>query len=142
MEIYERIAVIRKKLKLSRREFGEKIGVSESVIVNIEMNRLSRPDQKKPLYNLICSTFNVDPYWLKTGEGEMFLKKDDYDELMDFASEIETSRDLEWVKQLVLTIKRLTPEQRAEVARFVTGLAEMISQNPVSLEGNQEKEQD
>ena len=135
MEIYDRIAYVRKQLKLSRREFGAKIGVSESVIVNIEMNRLSRPEQKKPLYNLICSTFNVDPYWLETGEGDMFLPMDTEAELMEFAQEINQIRDLEWVKQLVLTVKRLSPEQRAEVSKFVSGLAAVISQNT-------EKEQD
>lgn len=128
MEIYERVALVRKDLKLSRREFGEKIGVSESVIVNIEMNRLSRPDQKRPLYNLICSTFNVDPYWLETGEGPMFLERDEYDELLEFAMEINTNRDLEWVKELVLSVKRLSPEQRAEVSAFVQGLAGMIAE--------------
>ena len=35
-----------KNLKMSRRVFGEKLGVSESVIVNIEYDRLKRPEQK------------------------------------------------------------------------------------------------
>lgn len=68
MEIYERISYLRKKqLNMSRREFGEKLGVSESVIVNIEYNRLQRPDQKEPLYKLICKEFGISYLWLTEG---------------------------------------------------------------------------
>ena len=46
LNIGERIEILRKDLSMSRRVFGEKLGVSESVIVNIEYDRLKRPDQK------------------------------------------------------------------------------------------------
>ena len=39
MEIHERIQHVRKSLDLSRRAFGEKLGVSGDVINNIENNR-------------------------------------------------------------------------------------------------------
>lgn len=72
MEIHERIAYLRKeKLHMSRREFGEKLGVTESVIVNIEYNRLQRPDQKEPLYRLICKEFGINYDWLISGEEPM-----------------------------------------------------------------------
>lgn len=118
MEIYDRIAYVRKQLKLSRREFGAKLGVSESVIVNIEMNRLSRPEQKKPLYNLICSTFNVDPYWLETGKGEMFLKMNEEDELIAYAESLIKNKDLDWIRQLILTLKNMSPEELDVMEKF------------------------
>lgn len=72
MEIYERIAYFRKEiLHMSRRELGEKLGVSESVIVNIEYNRLQRPDQKEPLYKLLCKEFGISYIWLTEGIGPM-----------------------------------------------------------------------
>lgn len=72
MEIYERIKYLRKEvLKLSRREFGDRLGVSESVIVNVELNRLAKPEQKEPIIKLICKEFNVNYSWLKDGIGEM-----------------------------------------------------------------------
>lgn len=101
MEIYERISYLRKSLKLSRREFGEKIGVSESVIVNIEMNRLSRPDQKKPLYSLICSTFKVDPYWLETGDGDMFIPQTKDDVIMEFLQNVLSEDDESFRRRFV-----------------------------------------
>lgn len=68
LEIYERIIKLRKEnLHLSRREFGERLGVAESVIVNIEYNRLKKPEQKEPLYRLICKEFKISYKWLTEG---------------------------------------------------------------------------
>lgn len=64
-----RIKAIRKALKLSQREFGEKLGVSRDVISNIEYNRVP---PKELLLRHICQLYNVNEHWLKTGEGEMF----------------------------------------------------------------------
>lgn len=133
-EINQRILSLRKILKLNQTEFGKAIGVSRGVINNIDLNIVDA-STKPLLLSQICKEFNVDPYWLETGKGEMFLPMDTEDELMAFAREINQSRDLEWVKQLVLTVKRLSPEQRAEVSKFVSRLANVISQNT-------EKEQD
>ena len=133
--INQRVLFIRKHLKLSQAVFGERIGVSRDVINNIDNNRVDA-STKPLLLQQICKEFNVDSQWLQTGEGnDPFIPMDTEDELMEFAQEINQSRDLEWVKQLVLTVKRLSPEQRAEVSRFVSGLAAAISQNT-------EKEQD
>lgn len=88
MEVYERIKKIRKDKKLSRRELGEILGVSESVIVNIELNRLKRPDQKEPIYKLICETFNINEQWLRTGEGEPYADSGDTEVVAALAARI------------------------------------------------------
>ena len=41
--------------------------MTESVIVNIEYNRLQRSDQKQQLYKLICKEFNISYLWLAEG---------------------------------------------------------------------------
>ena len=70
----EKIFAIRKSLGLSRAKFGEQLGVSESVIINIE----SRGVELKPLMSdLICRVYNVNPIYMKTGEGEMFISDND-----------------------------------------------------------------
>ena len=69
----KRIKEIRKSLKLSQKEFGEQLGVSRDVIANIEYGRV----EPQPLFvKHLCSTFNVNPIWLETGEGEIFLIKE------------------------------------------------------------------
>jgi transcriptional regulator with XRE-family HTH domain len=75
LEIYERIRKLRKNyLHLSQTEFGERLGVSRSVIKNIELNALAKPEQKMPLYKLICSEFKVNEDWILKGIEPMFTK--------------------------------------------------------------------
>lgn len=89
MEIYDRIKELRKKEHLSRRAFGDRLGVSESVIANIELNRLTRPDQKEPLYKLICKEFCLNEEWLLKGVGSMYLETLSEDEYARAATEID-----------------------------------------------------
>lgn len=88
LNIGERIEILRKDLSMSRRVFGERLGVSESVIVNIEYDRLKRPDQKESLYKLICKEFNVNEEWLRTGNGEMFIPLTRDQLITDFAADL------------------------------------------------------
>ena len=47
MDVSERIRKLRKEhLKMSQTEFGERLGVSRSVINNLERGVLARPEQK------------------------------------------------------------------------------------------------
>ncbi len=123
MEIYERIAYLRKEeLHMSRREFGEKLGVSESVIVNIEHNRLQRPDQKEPLYKLICKEFGISYIWLTDGIEPIYSELDSdsmarIDDIMtgenkfakNLFKEFSKLSDSEW-KSLENLIKNISKE--------------------------------
>lgn len=91
---------------MSRRVFGEKLGVSESVIVNIEYDRLKRPDQKESLYKLICKEFNVNEEWLRTGNGEMFVPLTRNQLITDFTSNL-IKEDETFKKRLVEALSKL-----------------------------------
>lgn len=75
MEMHERIKELRKEyLHLSQTEFGERLGVSRSVINNIERNALARPDQKLSLIKLMCSVFDANEEWIVNGTEPMFVE--------------------------------------------------------------------
>lgn len=127
MEVYERIKFLRKQhLKLSQEQFGAQLGVSRSVIANIETNVLARPEQKEPLYRLICSTFNISYEWLTTGNGEMFImsKQSFVDKLAATYSLSDTGR------KIIECYLRLGEEQRAEIDKFVLSIAEAVTDTP------------
>ncbi len=63
----KRLLELRKKLKLSQDAFGEKLGVTRSSISNMETGRFGVTDT---MIKLICSTYNVNEVWLRTGEGD------------------------------------------------------------------------
>lgn len=106
LNIGERIEILRKDLSMSRRVFGERLGVSESVIVNIEYDRLKRPDQKESLYKLICKEFNVNEEWLRTGNGEMFIQLTRDPLITDFAADLIMENDT-FKKRLVEALAKL-----------------------------------
>lgn len=85
MEVYERIRILRKEvLKMSQEAFAERLGISRSVIKNIELNALARPDQKLSLYKLICREFNISEEWLLNGTGDMYASNEaEYSALID-----------------------------------------------------------
>lgn len=106
LNIGERIEILRKDLSMSRRVFGERLGVSESVIVNIEYDRLKRPDQKESLYKLICKEFNVNEEWLRTGNGEMFIPLTRDQLITDFAADLIMENNT-FKKRLVEALAKL-----------------------------------
>ncbi|MEE0874140.1 MAG: helix-turn-helix transcriptional regulator [Ruminococcus sp.] len=109
MPISERIRTLRKELKLSQEAFGEKIGVSKGVIVNLELERAPAKDL---MLKMICRTFNVNPLWLENGEGEMFLDTPDTI-LDDLAVEFDLSPT---EKNIVANYLRMSPEDRRKVS--------------------------
>ena len=106
-----RIKAVREALKLSQREFGERLGVSRDVISNIEYERV----QPKDLFLLhICQMYRVNEHWLKTGEGEMF--DSDPEETGKFEEALELFKTLrpEFQDYALEQIKKLAELQRSK----------------------------
>lgn len=138
MELHERIKELRKThLHLSQTEFGERLGVSRSVINNIERNVLARPDQKLSLMKLICSEFNVNEEWLLNGTEPMFVQPDTFS-LDDFVkSKGATGLELEIVK----TYFELDPEiRKAAIEHFKRRLAATVAADPTLIVPDSEEE--
>lgn len=124
MEIYERMAHLRKeKLHMSRREFGERLGVSESVIVNIEHNRLQRPDQKEPLYKLICKEFGISYLWLTEGIEPMYEELDT--DSMARIDDIMTGEN-EFAKNLFREFAKLDDSEWRMLERLIKKIAKEL----------------
>lgn len=107
LNIGERIEILRKDLSMSRRVFGERLGVSESVIVNIEYDRLKRPEQKESLYKLICKEFNVNEEWLRTGEGEMFVALNRTQQIAQLTADLFKGEKDSFKERLLLALAKL-----------------------------------
>lgn len=131
MEMYERIKDLRKNhLKLSQEAFGGRLGVSRSVINNIERNALARPDQKMTLYKLICSEFSVNEDWLLNGSEPMFIEPDTFS-LDEFVKQ-RGATDLEL--QIVKLYFDLDADTRKMlVSHFRSGLAAAVNENPALI---------
>lgn len=122
METYERIRELRKSLHLTQTEFGERLGVSLSVINNIEYNRLSRPDQKLSLIKLMCKEFGVNEEWLLTGEGDPFPKKSRHDEIADFVNGLAID-DNSFKSRFIAAMSKLNESEWLAIERVVKQIA-------------------
>lgn len=71
--INKRIQMIRYEFGLTQKEFGDKIGLKPTAIG--QMENADRNVTERTII-LICSEFNVNSDWLRTGEGDMFLISD------------------------------------------------------------------
>ena len=116
--ISERFKQLRDELGKSQTEFGAGIGVSRSVINNIERGVTEPSDI---FLNHLCVVYNVNRAWLETGEGEMFDKANQPDET---AKLIESISDSPAMRSLLATWAQLSDENKAVFERFAADYVE------------------
>lgn len=116
----ERLKELRKTLKLTQKEFGEKIGLTNFTISDIEKGKLSLTERN---LNLICERFNVNKEWLKNGTGGMFLPDLPVDEFSCLLSEIEESDD-EFIKNFLWAYWQLDEKGKQVIKSFLKSLIE------------------
>ena len=104
MTVGERIRIIRKSQDMNQSEFAKEIAISTTSVCQLETGRynISRMTKK-----LLCSRFHVNPLWLDTGEGEIYVTAETAEEIIPDLIEILNSNKflLNAVKQ---TTKMLT----------------------------------
>jgi len=76
MNILNRIRLVRKTLGLNQIEFARRIGLTQTSMSMIELEKSPLIDKN---IKLICATFAVDEKWLRTGAGEMFGHSSPYE---------------------------------------------------------------
>lgn len=105
--VFKRILALRKTLDLSQSAFGNEIGVSRSVINNIE-RELVPP--KPLLLDMICKTYNVNEEWLKEGTGEMFRQPSTEDVIIEAFAKLAMSDGNHFKKQFIAALAALDDE--------------------------------
>lgn len=87
-----RIKYLRKTLRLSQHDFGEKLEVSRDVINNIERNRNKNPISEYIIAR-ICKVFGANETWLRTGNGDMFAEQKNSSVLNELQDEYNLSKE-------------------------------------------------
>lgn len=102
----ERIKKIRKTIGLSQRDFGSRLGISDTAVSKLEKGDRNPSEQT---IKSICREFNVDYFWLTEGIGnEMFIKKET-DPIKLIAKEYSLS-DLE--EKILTNFVKMPPNKR------------------------------
>jgi len=116
----ERIKEFRKVLGLSREEFANKLGLkSRGKIENIELGRTS-PDE--PFLDLICKTYNINPEWLRTGQGEMFIELSKDEQIEDFIGELLSDEEDSFKRRLISGLAALDENGWTVLEKFLDSI--------------------
>ena len=103
-----RLKELRKSLKLTLEEFGNKVGVTKAAISRLERGERAITEQ---MLISICREFNVNDKWLRTGEGKMFIELPEEDEFMKAAASISKSND-KFAMQMLIEYWKLDDDSK------------------------------
>ena len=119
----ERVKEIRKGLNLTLEKFGERVGVTKQTVSRIENGVNNLTDQ---MALAICREFSINEHWLRTGEGEPYIKgsEDELAELVGRLYKDKGSMRYKMSLELCRSMEKMTDEQLMAFAEFVKRLAE------------------
>ena len=106
--MYSRLKQVRLQLKLSQKEFGNHLFLSQDQISLLERGKRNLIDRT---LNDICRTFNVNEEWLLYGTGSIFVESDTFS--LDAFCEQRKATDLE--KEIIKAYLDLDPDIRKKV---------------------------
>ena len=121
-----RIWAVREANGLSRKAFAAQLECPEGEILNVEYNRLKKPEQKESLYRNIATTFGVSLDWIKTGEGDMY-GADQHDEIAMAFGALAARHD-PVIDGFIQFLRGRTPEQLEFIAQQLRECVDCIEQ--------------
>lgn len=124
--IGERVKAIRKSLGLTQTEFGEKVGITKGTLSALESGAGGLSNH---VHRSILREFNVNPVWLDTGEGSMFLELSPEDEIGRFFGDVTDLPDDHVKKRLVKALAQLDEDDWRIVKEFSELLAKKAAKN-------------
>ena len=117
----ERIKHFRKEiLKLSQKDFSDRLGLSENFVWMIEKGNRVPSDRT---VSDICREFGCNEVWLRTGEGEPLQEETRNEQIMRFAVKTVKGSD-EFRKNFVSMLGRMDESDWEALAKIFDKFAE------------------
>ena len=113
-----RVKQIRLKLGLSMETFGTRIGITRSAISRIEAGIVNVTNQN---ITAICREFNVK--WLRSGEGDMFLKMSNAELAANIVGKALNTDD-NFILNTFIALGQLSPDEWKIVKKFIDNIKE------------------
>lgn len=106
--MHERLKKLRKALDLTQQKFADKIGMKQNTIAQYEMGRTNPSDA---IIFSICREFNVNEEWLRTGQGDMFMKQSRNEQMAKLTKRLLNEEEDSFKNRLIGVLANLTEEQ-------------------------------
>lgn len=111
-----RIREIRKDNNLTQTEFGERIGVKGNTITGYENGTRIPSDA---IILSICREFNVNEDWLRTGQGEKYLRLSRKETVAAYVGKILGGKVTPLEETLIEFMAETSPQEWEELARII-----------------------
>ena len=131
----DRIRILRKETRThTLQKFSNKLGITHAALSNIENGKRNVTEQMR---KSICREFRVDPVWLTTGEGDMFI--DQSVELIEMLDNL-LHNESKLANTMFRMFAQYTLEDWEDLERIVNKSAEYIKQLEIKPENQESKE--
>lgn len=120
----ERIKAIRRAVGCTQQEFADRLGLKRNTIATYEIGKAVPSDRT---ISDICREFRVSEVWLRTGEGEMFLRQTEAEQLAEITTRMELDQDDPFISMITSAVKsyyRLSETEKAAISKLVDGMIE------------------
>lgn len=121
----ERIKQIRNSKEMNQTDFAKELLISRSALCKLESGE-NMPSAQT--IGLICSKFNVDEEWLRTGQGEMYKARTQNQQIIEFANNIMECEDTEFKKKFIQAISKLDVRDWETLEKIALDLQEKEKQ--------------
>ena len=122
--VTERIKVIRRAVGCTQQEFADRLGLKRNTIATYEIGKAIPSDRT---ISDICREFRVSEVWLRTGEGEMFLRQTEAEQLAEITTRMELDQDDPFISMITSAVKsyyKLSETEKAAISKLVDGMIE------------------
>ena len=106
---------------MNQTDFGSKIGVKQTTVAGWE-NGARIPSDSAVIS--ICREFNVNEDWLRTGEGEMFIKMTRDEEIATFIGKALHSEEDSFKKRLISALSALNESDWETLEKLALSLVD------------------
>ena len=120
MTIGERIKLLRKDLKMSQAEFGQRIGLKQAAIGLYENGNRNVSEQS---ITLISQVYQVRAEWLRTGEGPKRTTESEWPAPWDSDNVDDADRTI------INMYLSLSPDKRSFLKEYILRLAHELQPN-------------
>lgn len=120
--ISERIAKVIEQTGMTKTAFAEKLNITQAYVSKISIGNKVPSDRT---IMDICREFDVNEYWLRTGEGEMFIQKSRSDEIAAFVGDILRDES-DFRQKFISVLARMTMDEWRLLEKKVLELADEI----------------
>ena len=117
----ERIENLIKQLGITKTKFAEKLSVSQPYLSKLISSGYVPSDR---LIEDICEKFNANEKWLRTGEGEMFIRKTRSETIADFMVDMLNEEEPSYKRRLIEALAELSTDEWKLLENITLKLAE------------------